>query len=289
MKKVALALMAVTAFAGQALAADMAVKAKAPIIAPVMSWTGFYVGVNGGGAWADPNIAMTYVDLANTGNTFNSYVPTTVNASASGGLVGVHAGYNWQASPNWVFGIEGDWDWTNLRASGTNNLIRAVVGTPLTDNAFLETKINWLASLRGRLGYASNNWLLYATGGVAFADMDFNAGVNCTNVPASLCAGGTQSIRAGFNDTRIGGVVGGGVEVKPASNWIFGVEYLYYRFNDTNTGGGSWRFANGAPAPFYDCTVAGQNCARFSYGEVGLHTLRARLSYQFNSPVVAKY
>ena len=124
---------------------------------------------------------------------------------------------------------------------------------------------------------------------LAFADMDFNAGVNCTNVPASLCAGGTQSIRAGFNDTRIGGVIGGGVEVKPASNWIFGVEYLYYRFNDTNTGGGSWRFANGAPAPFYDCTVAGQNCARFSYGEVGLHTLRARLSYQFNSPVVAKY
>jgi outer membrane immunogenic protein len=159
----------------------------------------------------------------------------------------------------------------------------------LTDNAFLETKINWLASVRGRLGYASNNWLLYATGGFAFADMDFNAGVNCTGVPASLCAGGTQNIRAGFSDTRVGGVVGGGVEFKPLSNWIIGVEYLYYRFNDTNTGGGSWRTGAGAPAPFYDCTVAGQNCARFSYGEVGLHTVRARLSYQFNSPVVAKY
>lgn len=290
MKKLSVSVVLMAALsAAPAFAADMAVKAH-PAVAPVMSWTGFYLGINGGGAWTDGTIPMTYTDLANTGNTFNSYIPSTVNASASGGLAGIHAGYNWQAAPTWVLGVEGDWDWTNLRASGTNNLIRAVVGTPLTDNAFLETKVNWLASVRGRVGYASNNWLLYATGGVAFGDFDFNARVNCTGVPASLCAGGSQNIRAGFSDTRIGGVVGGGVEVKPASNWIFGVEYLYYRFNDTNTGGGSWvNSATGAPAPFYDCTVAGQNCARFSYGETGLHTVRARLSYQFNTPVVAKY
>lgn len=281
MKKLALALIAVTTFAGQAVAADMAFKA-APAVAPVMTWTGFYGGINGGGAWTDGTVPMTYVDLANTGNTFNAYNPSTVNASASGALAGIHAGYNWQASPNWVLGIEGDWDWTNLRANGTNNLIRAVVNTPLTDNVSLESKANWLASVRGRLGYASNNWLVYATGGVAFGDFDVNAQVNCTNVPASLCVGGTQSIRSGFSETRVGYVVGGGVEVKPALNWIVGLEYLYYRFDDTSTGGGSWRFAGGAPAPFFDCTVAGQNCARFSSGEIGLHTVRARLSYQFN-------
>jgi outer membrane immunogenic protein len=274
--------------AAPAFAADMPVKAP-PAVAPVTSWTGFYLGINGGGAWTD-GPSMTYTDLANTGNTFNAYVPSTVNASASGGLAGFHAGYNWQFSPNWVVGVEGDWDWTNLKASGTNPLIRAVTGTVFTDNAFLETKVNWLASVRGRLGYASNNWLLYATGGVAFADMDFNARVNCTAVAPSFCFPTGQNIRAGFSDTRIGGVVGGGVEFKPASNWTFGVEYLYYRFNNTNTGGGSWvNSATGAPAPFFACTVPGQNCARFDYGEIGLHTVRARLSYQFNTPVVAKY
>jgi outer membrane immunogenic protein len=287
MKKIALAFAAVVALAGQAPAADMAVKAP-PLIAPIMTWTGFYVGINGGGAWTDGGSSMTYTDLANTGNTFNSYVPSTVNASASGGLVGFHVGYNWQAAPNWVIGIEGDWDWTNLSASGTNPLVRAITGTVFTDNVFLETKINWLASVRGRLGYASNNWLLYATGGVAFADMDFNARVNCTTVAPSFCFPQGQNIRAGFSDTRIGGVVGGGVEFKAASNWTFGVEY--YRFQDTNTGGGSWvNSVTGAPAPFFNCGVPGQNCARFSYDEVGLHTVRARLSYQFNNPVVAKY
>jgi outer membrane immunogenic protein len=174
------------AVASVAMAADMAVKARPPI-APIMTWNGFYVGVNGGGAWTDGTVPMTYNDLANIGNTDNAYAPTTVNGSASSGLAGVHLGYNWQAAPNWVFGIEGDWDWTNLRASGTNRLSTAVTRTLLTDNAFLETKINWLASVRGRLGYASNNWLLYATGGVAFADMDFNAAVHCTAVAPSFC------------------------------------------------------------------------------------------------------
>lgn len=290
MKNLSISIFVVAALAAApAVAADMPVKAR-PAVAPVMSWTGFYLGINGGGAWTDGTVPMTYTDLANTGNTFNAYVPSTVSASTSGGLAGFHAGYNWQAAPNWVFGIEGDWDWTNLSASGTNPLIRAVTGTVFTDNVFLETKVNWLASVRGRLGYASNNWLLYATGGVAFADMDFNARVICTTVAPSFCFPQGQNIKAGFSDTRVGAVVGGGVEFKAASNWTFGVEYLYYRFNDASTGGGSWvNSVTGAPAPFFDCAVAGQNCARFSYGELGLHTVRARLSYQFNTPVVAKY
>ena len=60
------------------------------------------------------------------------------------------------------------------------------------------------------------------------------------------------------------GSLGAGVEFKPASNWIFGLEYLYYRFDNTDTGGGSWTFPNGQPAPFYNSAcVAGQNCAKF--------------------------
>lgn len=298
MKKIALALLAATAFAGQAFAADMAVKARPmAALAPVMTWTGFYFGINGGGAWMD-GPSMTYRDLA-IGDTVQAYAPSTVNPSSStSGLVGVHAGYNWQVAPTWVIGIEADWDWTNLNASGTNNLVGATNSLGQTlgvlrDTVSLQTKVNWLASVRGRLGYASSNWMLYGTGGVAFADMDFNASVNCVgpvNGAGTLCDAPGQSIRpTGFNDTRVGWVAGAGLEFKPAANWIFGVEYLYYRFDDTNTGGGSWSFPNGQPAPFYLCTTAGQNCARFSYDDVTVQTVRARLSYQFGGPVVAKY
>ena len=287
MKKLLLGISALVISTAGASAADLAVR-KAPTPVPVLSWTGFYAGINGGGVWTD-GPSMTYTDLANTGNTFNSYLPTTVNASTSGGFAGLHVGYNWQAAPNWVFGIEGDWDWTNLTANGTNRLNRAVVGTLFTDNAFLETKVNWLASVRGRAGYVWNSWLLYATGGLAFAGLNFNAEVHCTAVQPSFCNPTGQDIRAGFKNTRVGAVVGGGVEFRSASNWTFGVEYLYYLLNSTNTGGGSWVFWNGAPAPFFDCNVAGQNCARFSYGDISLQTLRLRLSYQFNSPIVAKY
>src|ERR1700760_450091 len=193
MKRLAFALTAVAAFTGQALAADMAVKAPPPVVSPI-SWTGFYLGINGGGAWTD-DPSMTYVDLANTGTTFNSYNPTTVKASSSSGLAGFHGGYNWQAAPNWLLGVEGDWDWVDLNASGMNFLTHALVGTVFTDNASLATKVDWLASVRGRAGYVWNNQLLfYATGGVAFADMKFSAAVNCTNVAPSFCGGGAQSI-----------------------------------------------------------------------------------------------
>ena len=82
-------------------------------------------GVNGGGAWSD-GPSMTYVDLANVGNTTNAYAPSTVNPSSStSGLVGFHAGYNMQIAPTWVLGIEGNWDWTDLNASGPDNLFGA--------------------------------------------------------------------------------------------------------------------------------------------------------------------
>jgi outer membrane immunogenic protein len=270
--------------ASAAMAADMAphyTKAPPPSPVPLPTWTGFYVGINGGGAGTS-NDPMSYNDLANTGNTFNSYDPTTVNASASGGIAGFHAGYNWQFAPTWVLGVEGDWDWTRLIASGTNQLNRALVGTLLTDNAFLETKINSLASLRGRLGYVWNNqWLFYATGGVGFADTNLHAAVNCTNVGLSFCGGGAQAINTQFSNTRIGAVFGAGVEFKPASHWIFGAEYLHYDFHDVTASGSWFVVATGAPAPFFNCTVAGQNCAKFSFGDLGVNTGRLRLSYQF--------
>lgn len=272
-----------------ASAADPSIPMEEPpvIIWTGIIWTGFYAGINGGGTWTN-DMSMTYVDLAASGVTNNAYEPSTVEASASGGLAGVHAGYNWQTAPNWVVGIEGDWDWTNLSASATNPLVRAVDGNVLAnDNFSMETDINWLATLRGRLGYTSDNWLFYATGGVALADMKFNAQVNCSgpvnNGATSLCDAPGQQMNSAFDDIRVGASIGGGVEFKPVANWTFGVQYLYSHFSGDDLGGGSWvNSGTGASAPFYDCGTPGENCAQFSSDDIGLHTITARLSYQFN-------
>ena len=112
-----------------ALAADMAVKAPmAPPIAPVVdSWTGFYIGANGGWGWSsidtaavpDPNGAfIAEGDLAG---------PRFFNTRTNGGVFGGQIGYNWQTG-NWVLGVEGDFDVASI--SGTQNPIAGSPDTP---------------------------------------------------------------------------------------------------------------------------------------------------------------
>ena len=117
-------------------------------IYPIFSWSGFYVGLNGGGAFGNSN--WTDPVFGNTGN-----------FDFSGGLFGGTVGANYQIGP-WVFGVEGDWDWTNL--SGT---------TFVGSCAFVgcTTQSNWLATVRGRVGWAWNRVLFYGTAGAAFANV----------------------------------------------------------------------------------------------------------------------
>jgi len=284
---------------GAALAADMPVKAR-PLPPPVISWTGFYGGIHLGWAWMD-GPSMTYDDLCNI--TQQCYFPANVDPRAGGIIGGIHAGFNWQIAPNWLLGIEADFTGTALRNHELQNLQCLGASRPqcggrnivFTDSAFLETQVNWLASVRGRLGFIGwNQVLFYATGGVAWADLGLTAQVDCSNIAPSFCGGGAQRIRTEVSAKRDGWVVGGGLEQKNG-NWIVGAEYLYYRFDDTNTADGSWFVVStGAPAPFFACTIPGQNCARFTFRDFAVQTFRVRLSYQFDvgkAPVavMAKY
>jgi outer membrane immunogenic protein len=142
MKKLLLASAALFALAAPASAADLAArpytKAPAPVAA-VYNWTGFYLGVVGGGAWEDANSPRT-----------------------QGGFVGGTAGYNWQ-SGNVVFGLEADAAWADVNASAT------ALGITLSN------KIDALGTVRGRIGWAVNNVLFYGTGGYAWIDNKFTA------------------------------------------------------------------------------------------------------------------
>ena len=150
MKKLLLASAGVLALGiAAASAADIqrrqAMPAKAPLYSPVpvYNWTGFYVGINGGGGWGRSDFSAPL-----TSDSFRT----------SGWLVGGTLGYNYQMGQI-VFGLEGDMDWSNLRGSGTCAGISCSV------------RNNWLGTARGRIGYAIDRFLPYVTGGAAFGNI----------------------------------------------------------------------------------------------------------------------
>jgi outer membrane immunogenic protein len=177
-----------------ASAADMAVKAR-PIAAPIVfNWTGFYVGIEGGGAWASTQWTRPSTGLS------------TGNFTGNGWLFGGTLGYNWQpVGSNFVWGIEGDISWANV--------------DPVTNIATClgcGTKLQWFGTLRGRVGYTvMPQALLYATGGLAVGGFEHTI----TSLP-------------GFSNrtTEAGWTVGGGLEVMIMPNWSLKGEYLYTHF-----------------------------------------------------------
>ena len=185
----ALGLLALAA-AAPATAADLprSMPYKAPAYVNAYNWTGFYLGINGGGAWGNSD--------------WNGFA---VGNSPSGGMVGGTAGYNWQGigSP-WVFGLEGDIDWT------------AISDSVACAGLICQTKNNWLGTVRGRVGYAWDRFMPYFTGGVAFGDIE-----------AKLAP------FAGKSETNVGWTIGGGVEAAIVSNWTAKLEYLYVDLGDT--------------------------------------------------------
>ena len=163
-----------------------------PVVAPPYNWTGFYLGINGGGGFGH--------------STFSNVFGST-GTNVSGGLVGGTLGYNYQTGP-WVFGIEGDGDWSGIKGSTSSGICAGVS---------CDVRNDWLATLRGRVGYAYGNFLPYITGGAAFGDIN-------TNI-------------TGFNGSttdKAGWTVGGGIEAALAGPWTAKIEYLYVDLGSAN-------------------------------------------------------
>jgi outer membrane immunogenic protein len=261
----ALAAVAVVSFASVASAADMPAKVpmytKTPMAPPAYSWTGFYIGGDVGGAWT-----------SNTG-TWNMLpaigLPVSANAisGSNGGssfVGGLHAGYNWQFAPTWVAGIEGDWSWAKASGSFTQPwtfLGTSIINTGLFTN--MSSTLDWVSSLRARLGYlVLPNLLAYGTGGVAWGKFDYVASAFNTG------AGGYNASTA-FSSTQVGYTVGGGLEWAMTNNWFLRGEYLFYRFNS-------------APSVVIpDIRTPLDNQSGFSWSSTNVSVARAGLSYKF--------
>jgi outer membrane immunogenic protein len=196
----------------QASAADLAARpyTKAPpLVAPIYNWSGFYVGINGGGG-----TSHNCWDLVTPPAAFG-IVPEGCHDS-TGGTVGGQIGYRWQAT-NWVFGLEAQGNWADF--SGSN--VTFVGGNPIGGGSTDRTKIDAFGLFTGQIGYAWNNVLAYVKGGAAVVDFKYD------NVLAPFPA-------ATANETRWGGTVGAGLEIGFAPNWTVGFEYDHI-FLDNST------------------------------------------------------
>jgi len=154
-----------------ALAADLPVKARpmAPVMAAAYNWTGCYIGGNVGGKWVRTSGS---VDIAGTAVPGPLGAPASIPfaaADTSTLIAGGQVGCNYQAAgSNWVFGLEGDADWQ--RWSRTSTLV-APVTPPFVAGDIFDIRSRWQASARGRIGYAWDRLMIYATGGAAFTNV----------------------------------------------------------------------------------------------------------------------
>jgi outer membrane immunogenic protein len=286
-----------------AQAADMPLKAKAPLPTPVMSWTGWYAGLNAGGIWpnsdgvthsatagfCDPGFAgclavPTYSSTLATGSTFNAGFGNRANF-----LGGGQFGYDWQLNANGVAGFETDIAWTNQSRSVTFASITPNVnfpGFPENYAATITSRLNYIGTVRGRLGFlATPSFLLYGTGGLAYG------GTHSVTAEEANLVGTANTVQGfgggNFGQVRAGWTVGAGGEWMFAPNWSAKLEYLYYDLGSVNYATTLSQVCSSA-----GCGVVGGVFASTT-GTTSLHysgsIARVGINWHFNNPLLAKY
>ena len=190
-----------------AMAADLALKAPPPAPPAAMSWTGFYIGVNGGASWAT---AANSINLAGLGaaGTLPLY-----SQGLNGFLGGGQIGYNYQTG-NFLLGVEGDGDWSNIKGTAP-----CIVVFSCTAN------MKWTADATVRAGVLPmHNLLVYVKGGASWTSVKYNFTDGGLLAPAS--------ITSNVSETKVGGLLGFGTEYMFAPHWTAKIEYNYVDYGN---------------------------------------------------------
>jgi outer membrane immunogenic protein len=243
-KKLFLAGFAVSALVAPAIAADMPVPA-----APVVTWTGFYVGGNAGYALSTnssvssvgaPNPCTATGNVGCTGSAFNpANVYSQISGQAAdfntpsgrnGGFIGGgQFGYNYQFGTNTVVGLEADLQ-AVTGSSHSSTLVSTTPvpgfpGAPVNQTATLSTKLDFIGTVRARAGFLwTPNFLVYLTAGLAYGETETNSSITQSVVGFGLTP---YSATGSDSSLRFGGAIGGGLEWMIAQNWSVRAEYLY--------------------------------------------------------------
>ncbi len=301
MRKFLFSGVALAALAGQAFAADLPSSKDAATYvapAPIFSWTGFYAGVNVGPVWGDSKINVVSTPVSANPNHGNVLSSAALAGSASGGQTfgglvgGGQVGYNYQMG-SIVLGLEADI--MGLTGNRTTMFYTASVaggGSPPVNSAFTATsQVDWLGTVRGRLGYTvTPTLLLYATGGLAYGGVNSNFVMMQNHTGTGGGGGGGLISGASYgsaSDTRVGWTVGGGMEYAFVPNWTLRVEYLYFDLGDGSYAPGNLVGLRPNGVPRYTIASSVRTSANGNIVRVGLN-------YKFGgpieiAPVVAKY
>ncbi|HEX6214851.1 MAG TPA: outer membrane beta-barrel protein [Vicinamibacterales bacterium] len=239
-----------------ASAADLPVKSR--VVTPIApSWTGFYVGLHAGWAWNSQSATTTSITTDLLG------LPTSHSLSRNGPLYGAQVGYNVQVA-NWVFGIEGDFSGVHASATSSADIFPNVAPLLPRGTATLTSDIEWLASIRGRLGLTWGSGLVYVTGGIASAGVTHQG---TYNVVTPFVAAASVSAK----ESKSGWVLGGGYEGMVTGNWTLRAEYLYYSFGDHTA---STNLAHNIGVPPFPATL------NYAWSDLNIQTLRLGFNYK---------
>jgi outer membrane immunogenic protein len=280
-----------------AFATDLAVprytKAPPMVVDPGYDWSGFYAGLNVGYGWGGSSTVANFND-ATSGTLLSS---TAGKFDMNGVNGGGQIGYNWQRA-NWVFGLEADIQAADQKggtdavcpgASGTLNGLCSVGhhgdtfthrGLPVTSN--LTEKLEWFGTVRGRVGTTiTPRVLVYATGGLAYGQVDATDTVTGTNIigPGGMNSETRTAVTANFSNssTRVGWTAGAGIEGALAGNWTAKLEYLYL---DLGTVSGAFATPLIAPGGAF---VSSGYSSHFTD-----NILRVGVNYKFGGPTLTR-
>jgi outer membrane immunogenic protein len=284
MKRLILATATALALGSAAEAADLPTAKGVPpapvIVAQAFSWTGFYAGVNAGYNWGSNGGKWQNDCYSNFCSTADwnlvkpiwwAGIPSGDVGSQDGWAFGAQAGYNYQIG-SIVVGVEGDIDWLGGSKkkswSWTGNYDPDVYadGPDLKLTATAKGELNWLGTLRGRVGFAADHFLIYATGGLAFGNVSGSASITgqCYGIDGCVQYTGKDlkdgqyntfaSLAGSKSGTRVGWTLGAGAEYAITNNWTVKAEWLYYDLGSNNfstTGNTFWLTANNSSGTWY--------------------------------------
>jgi outer membrane immunogenic protein len=219
---------------GTAMAADLSrpapapapVYTKAPMMAPLFTWTGCHIGGNIGGKWATTSGSVDIPAATGPGGASPASTFALADTTASTLIGGGQIGCDYQTGV-FVFGVEGDVDWQKWSTSRT---VGAAFPALFVPGDTFDVSSNWQASARGRLGYAMDRTLIYITGGAAWT----NVSVGTNFIPIGVF----PATVASESKTLLGGTLGGGLDYAVTNNVILGIEgrYTWYGSQTFNAG-----------------------------------------------------
>lgn len=282
MLRASVSVLALVACGSLAVAADLEGPSylgslKDDVAAPVaQNWSGLYIGLHAGYGWGEHDGTGYYTDAGGCKDGCEKF---NGSFDLEGALGGGQVGINLQ-SGSFVFGIEADGSWVKIDGSGSFSFDDGGASAVDDYRWDLQTDVEWLASLRGRIGFlVTPTFLIYGTGGVAWAGIETHQQVTCFKGSCGNPENDVQTTDLRSSETAVGWVAGLGAEWQFAQGWSLKAEWQHYDFGDVDT-----KFHGVANPNGLQGGVTNENYTNDTFpGDLTLDVIRIGVNYKFGN------